>query len=90
MIRHNSEQLKFEAVLEGYEAELTYQKQGSILVFDHTHVPAELRGKGIAKQLVEFGIAYARENGYKIKPKCTYVIGYFEKQSAALEDVVAH
>jgi predicted GNAT family acetyltransferase len=89
MITHNKEEFKFETRVDGHDAELTYRKEGQVLVFDHTYVPDALRGKGIAKELVEFGIIYARENNYKIQPKCSYVIGYFEKFKDDLADIKA-
>jgi len=36
-------------------------------------VPFRLRGKGLAEQLVEVGLAWAKEQGYDIKADCWYV-----------------
>ncbi|KKE78747.1 N-acetyltransferase [Oceanobacillus caeni] len=55
-------------------AELTFnQSSGNNIVVDHTYVSDELRGQGIAGQLVEKVVAYARENNKKIIPLCPYV-----------------
>jgi predicted GNAT family acetyltransferase len=37
------------------------------------------QGKGYAKLMVEEIVRLAKEKGYKIKPICSYSVGYFEK-----------
>jgi predicted GNAT family acetyltransferase len=64
---------RYVVLLDGREAELTYRRQGQVLVADHTLVPPEFRGKGIAEQLVKRLIADAREEGNRIEPVCSYV-----------------
>ena len=43
-------------------AELTYKKNGDILIFDHTYVSDKLRNQGIAGKLLNTAVIYAREN----------------------------
>ena len=63
----------------GYElAKLTYRKEGEKLFFESTVVSSELRGQGIAGKLFDAGVKYARENGYKIVPICSYIVKKFE------------
>jgi predicted GNAT family acetyltransferase len=64
---------RYVVLLDGLEAELTYQRQGQVLVADHTLVPPEFRGKGIAEQLVQRLVADARAEGNRIEPVCSYV-----------------
>ena len=65
---------------EGREAELTYGRQdATTLVADHTFVPPEMRGKGLAELLVERLIADARSEGNKIVPLCSYVALQFRR-----------
>ena len=60
------------------EAELTWQARGDdVRVADHTFTPPELRGRGIAKELVQALIADAREEGFRIVPACSYVAQAF-------------
>ncbi|WP_268235424.1 GNAT family N-acetyltransferase [Compostibacillus humi] len=55
-------------------AELTFIESGkNRIVADHTYVSNELRGQGIAGQLVEHLVQYAREKGKVILPECPYV-----------------
>lgn len=42
-----------------------------------TYVPPAMRGKGIAKMLVDAAVEYAEKNGLKIEPICSYAIYYF-------------
>lgn len=61
------------------EAELTWVERGDVRHANHTFVPPEARGKGIAEQLVKAIIADAREEGFKIAPDCSYVDSYFRR-----------
>jgi hypothetical protein len=63
----------------GRPAKLTWRAHGSARVADHTYVPPELRGQGIAQQLVEALVADAREQGFKIVPQCSYVEAQFRR-----------
>ncbi|MFD1850625.1 GNAT family N-acetyltransferase [Oceanobacillus bengalensis] len=55
-------------------AEITFVESGeNRVVVDHTYVSDELRGQGIAGQLVEKVVTYARDKGKKIVPLCPYV-----------------
>ena len=59
-------------------AKLTYRKEGEKLYFESTFLSSELRGQGIAGKLFDAGVKYARENGYKIVPICSYIVKKFE------------
>ncbi len=48
-------------------------------VADHTLVPGELEGRGIAAALVNALVADAREHGFKIVPQCSYVAAKFQR-----------
>ncbi|MDJ1154015.1 GNAT family N-acetyltransferase [Macrococcus caseolyticus] len=54
------------------DAEITFQSSGDAIVIDHTYTDPKLRGQGIAKQLVERAVDYARENNLKVVPLCPY------------------
>lgn len=64
----------------GLEAEMTFGKapDGTITI-DHTGVPPEYEGRGIAAKLVNRAIADAREQGFKIVPVCSYVAAQFRR-----------
>ena len=58
------------------------------IVANHTWVDDSLRGQGIARQLLDALVAFAREKQLKIFPTCSYVEVMF-RRDASLADVVA-
>ncbi|HTN61099.1 MAG TPA: GNAT family N-acetyltransferase [Devosia sp.] len=64
----------------GVEAEMTYRKLASgVMSIDHTGVPPEFGGRGIAAKLVNAAISDARSEGFKIEPICSYVEAQFRR-----------
>lgn len=61
------------------QAELTWVERGGVRHANHTFVPPEMRGKGVAAKLVEALIADAREQGFRIAPDCSYVEAAFRR-----------
>ncbi len=51
-----------------------------IMVVTHTYVNPSQRGKGLAEKLVRAGAEYAKENGFKIRPACSYVSILFDRK----------
>lgn len=63
----------------GRAAELTWRARGEARIATHTFVPPEMRGRGIAQQLVEALVADARDQGFTIVPQCSYVEALFRR-----------
>ena len=63
----------------GRPAVLTWRALGPLRIADHTFVPPEMRGLGVAQLLVEALVADAREQGFKIVPQCSYVEALFRR-----------
>ncbi|MEF2073409.1 GNAT family N-acetyltransferase [Consotaella aegiceratis] len=64
------------------EAEMTYGwRDDRTVVFDHTFVPQTLRGRGIAGALVKAGVDWARQEGLKVVPQCSYVAAEFARKA---------
>ena len=61
------------------DAELTWVARGDTRIANHTWVPSEARGKGIAAALVEALVADAEREGFKIEPQCSYVAAAFRR-----------
>lgn len=57
---------------------LTWVERGGARVVEHTLVPDEIGGRGVAARLVEALVADAREQGFKIVPQCSYVAVAFK------------
>lgn len=91
-IKHekNGSKGSFDIYYDGKKAgSMTYTgAEGETMIIDHTEVSEEFGGKGLAKQLVFAGAAFARENGKKVIPLCTYAKATFEK-NADIQDVLA-
>lgn len=62
-----------------YVGRLTWAERDGTRVAEQTLVPPEIGGRGIAARLVEALVADAREQGFKVKPVCSYVVRAFEK-----------
>lgn len=78
-VRHDRATQRFEMIVDGHAAELTYTLNGDRVVFTHTFVPPELRGRGVAEQLVRAGLAWAKGEGRRIVPACSYVARFIQR-----------
>lgn len=72
----------------GHLAVAEYVPEGDRLVFTHTFVPPELRGRGIAEQLVRAALDDARQQGKRIVPQCSYV-ALFIRRNPEFKPLVA-
>ena len=81
-IRHEPQARRFAAEVGGKTAYLSYRElDGRILDLDHTFVPREHRGGGIASQLTVRALEYARERGWRLVPSCPFVAAYIERHA---------
>jgi predicted GNAT family acetyltransferase len=73
-IRHDLEGHKFYFEHDGLTALLSYSiLENGTLDYKHTFVPEELRGGGLAGDLVLAACQYAQAEGKKIIPSCSFV-----------------
>ena len=79
---HQPERHRFVIVEDGAEALLEYRMLApDVIDFVHTWTPASLRGRGLAAQLVEAGVGYARERGWRVIGSCSYVAAWLERNA---------
>jgi len=78
-VTHNAAAHRYEAVVDGYLSLCEYEQTDGRMVFTHTVVPTELRGRGIAEKLVRAALADARAAGSKVIPACSYVAKFIER-----------
>jgi predicted GNAT family acetyltransferase len=71
-IRHLASAHRFETTVEGYTCELDYTLQDHLMTITHTGVPEEAGGRGIAGELVRAAYEWARQEGWKVVPACSY------------------
>ena len=73
---------KFFKIVDGLECHLEYTVQNEdSMVFYHTYVPPELRGKGLAKEIIRKGLDFAVSNNKKIVPSCSAVQVFVERNT---------
>ena len=80
-IEHESETHRFVLTKNDKECILEYrlisqsneQIEAKIIDFSSTYVPFALRGQGLAEELVEAGLAWAKQQGFQIEASCWYV-----------------
>lgn len=62
-------------------AQVTYRVDDDNLYIDRVFVMSQLRGQGIAADLVEAVIEFSKENELKIIPICSYAKSYINKKN---------
>ena len=80
-VKHDKENERFVAEVEGQKAYLSYNIFDDKINFSSTFTPPELRGKGIAKIVVEYAFNYAKKNNLKVIPICSYVQAFVERNN---------
>ncbi|MGQ9908002.1 MAG: GNAT family N-acetyltransferase [Candidatus Flexifilum sp.] len=78
-VTHNAEARRFEVRLGEHLAMIEYDQVGDTLVYYHTEVPPAFEGMGIASKLARFALDYAQQNGFKVRPDCSFIAGYVRK-----------
>jgi predicted GNAT family acetyltransferase len=78
---------RFVLRMDGQEAELVYERRGDVLDNTHTYTPPALRGRELAARLTEAAFAFARDNGLRVVPTCSFVALWVERHPEA-QDLV--
>jgi predicted GNAT family acetyltransferase len=84
-VTHRPELQRFEVDLDGHLALCSYRVVGQTVVLHHTEVPPAHGGRGIAAGLVQAALAWAREQGLKVQPRCSYVAAYMQRHPDTLD-----
>lgn len=84
-IVHRPEASRFEAGFDAGLALCTYLRQGDTLLITHTEVPPALEGRGIAAALVQATLDWARAEGLRVRPLCSYVAAYMRRHPDTLD-----
>jgi predicted GNAT family acetyltransferase len=79
-VKHDERESKYYAVIDGLEAVCEYGAAGDgRLNFFHTYVPPELRGRGVADELVRHALDDVLARGLKVIPSCWFVRVYIDR-----------
>ncbi len=79
VVSHNPAAARFETRVQGQLALCAYRRAGTLLVLHHTEVPPALQGQGVAAGLVHAALTWAREQGLRVQPSCSYVAAYMRR-----------
>jgi predicted GNAT family acetyltransferase len=77
-VKNDEKAGKFYATVEGQEAKIEYEKSGEVYNLLHTFVPEELRGHGVAEQLVTGALEQIQRQGARFLPTCPYIQGFLK------------
>ncbi|MBY0420233.1 MAG: N-acetyltransferase [Pararheinheimera sp.] len=79
-IQHLTQEQRFVIQWANEQAELLYSLDPNSrkINFYRTYVPVSARGQGLARQLVEAGLFWAKAQGYHIEASCSYVVPFLK------------
>jgi predicted GNAT family acetyltransferase len=70
---HNEAAQRFEVTIDGKLSRADYRLHDGVMHMVHTEVPVQQEGRGIAAMVVRAAMHYARAQGYRVRPACSYV-----------------
>lgn len=78
-VANNEAKGRFEVVVDGRVAELSYFVAGGRAYLVHAGVPPELEGRGIAARLAQYALDWARAEALTVVPRCPYVRSFLDR-----------
>ena len=78
-VRDNKAKGRFELDVEGAVAFANYRLAPGAVIITHTETPRNLRGHGIASELVQGALQLIRSDGLKVVAGCGFVVDYLQK-----------
>jgi predicted GNAT family acetyltransferase len=78
-VRDNKVKSRFELDVEGAPAFANYRLTPSAVIITHTETPRNLRGRGIASELVHGALQLIRADGLKVIAGCGFVADYLDE-----------
>ena len=90
VVNRNIGENRYEATVQGKLCVAEYVIKGDRMIFTHTFVPVELRGRGIAEKIVRAALADVRAQKLRVVPACSYVARFIEHHSEYSDLVATH
>jgi predicted GNAT family acetyltransferase len=78
----NQELHRFELEENGHLVFANYRTHDTRYVITHVEADPELRGTGAASRLMDAIVARAKENNFKLVPRCSYAVTWFARHPA--------
>lgn len=89
-IHHDSANQEFTAGTADQQAELAYARPAPGLIdFTHTFVPENQRGQGVADELAQTALAYARHENLRVRTSCEFMASYVQRHHQQYADLLA-
>jgi predicted GNAT family acetyltransferase len=79
---------RYELVVDGVTAFVTYVRQGDRITLEHTEVPKALGGRGIGSQLATGVLETIRGSGQRLVADCEFIAAFI-KRHPEFADLVA-
>jgi predicted GNAT family acetyltransferase len=77
---HQQDRQRFEIALpDGALAIADYRLEGGTIVFPHTVVPRAHEGKGVGSALARASLEWARAQGLRVVPACSFYRTYMQR-----------
>jgi len=70
---------RFSMVVEGETCVLEFTRSGDVVSMNSVRVPDAVGGRGLAGQLTQHALDWARSEGLKVKPVCPYVKTWIQR-----------
>ncbi len=87
-VRNDEAEKQFYATVNGHQAVIRYEKTGDVYNLEHTFVPEELRGEGLAEQLVIGALTEIRRQGARFIPTCPFIQTFLKRHPEQREGAV--
>jgi uncharacterized protein len=78
-VRDNKTLGRFELDVEGAVAFANYRLAPGAVIITHTETPRNLRGRGVASELVQGALQLIRADRLKVVAGCGFVVDYLQK-----------
>lgn len=78
-VTHDPAGRRFEADVGAEVARCEYQLRAGRMDIVHTAVPRAAQGQGVAGALVREALAWARREGLRVRPACSYAARYMRE-----------
>jgi len=78
-VRDNTAENRYELTRDGVLAYSGYVRSGKVVDIQHTRVPKEAEGKGMATALIRGSLDMIRAKGEKLIPTCPFVAAYLRR-----------
>lgn len=84
-ITHNTAANCFEVIIDGLPSRLDYIENADSFVITHVGVHPVLRGQGVAGQITQAALKYAKSKALRVIPICSYASAYIRRNPQYIE-----